>query len=285
MQASGRLIIFRVIGKERSCVQQSHKSCGITGLKHFLAGLPVVFRRGVSDLPVVQFGTSHAKNRVQHVLLADCEGGNVHGLVLEVNKGGTLVVFVIGQDFETEQRGHCATNLRHGGGIDLCLSIVHDHQRPVVEVKSVPVWTASETKLVPKAACKPNVVALAKSFDLVAKWHFHCTDYTVFALYHVIRVPSKLVWQYPGHSSHCGGVNEFSLCVWRGHVVHRDDQDVLAFECLDKGSLVVVINLDHGHAVGKSIVAILTSDGCDSVLAGLQKSLRYVLANSSSCLI
>ena len=73
------------------------------------AGVPLPSRL-FRNTPVNFLGTSHAESGLEHVLLADGEGTNVHDLILQILKAG-FSVRTFGPDGQTEKSGDGATDL------------------------------------------------------------------------------------------------------------------------------------------------------------------------------
>jgi hypothetical protein len=79
-------------------------------------------------------------------------------------------------------------------------------------------------------------------------------------------------------------LDDFALCVARGHDVDCDDEELLAFEGGDHGGFIVVVYVDRFDAVGDCVCAALAGEGGDVVLACCDEGLGEVLPNGASSL-
>jgi hypothetical protein len=107
------LIVLEVtatVGVEDSGVHHLSKSNALAFLHLFDTAHVPLLSWLFGDGPVILFGTSHAESGLQHVLLADGKGVDVHDLVLEVLKAG-FFVRSFRLDGEAEKSSDSTTNL------------------------------------------------------------------------------------------------------------------------------------------------------------------------------
>jgi hypothetical protein len=221
------------LGEEAPRVQQPAKAPHVSGLEELLAGCEALLGGRVGDLPVAAGGAGHAQGRLQHVLLADGEGRDVGGLVLEAGQVRALVVLVIWEDFKAEHGGDSAPDLGHGAGVDLGFAVVQEDQGFLFEVEPVPVWAAPQAEFVPEPTRNTYPGTLAEFFDLVAVFSLPVAEEGIPTDFYVERVSSKLIRQHPGNACSGGSLNELGLSLGGCPHAHSDDEDILALEGLD----------------------------------------------------
>ena len=250
MQTTSDFKIAIALGRRRreepASVHQAAEPRHVALLHELMARREIFLGRRVGDLPVAALVARDAEHRLEHILLANREGGHVGGLVLEARKGGALVVRVIGKHLQAEQRSDCAADLGHGGSIDRDLTIVQERQGAVLEVKPVPVRPAAQAELVPEAVRDADPGALAKLLDLLVELGLDRAENHVLAHFLVQRVAAEVVRQHPGDACGGSGLDELGLRLRRRHDVHGDDEDILALERLDEGLLVAVVDFFRG---------------------------------------
>ena len=176
------------------------------------------------DAPIAGRRARDAHDRVEHVPLADAEGGQVHPAVPEPLQARTrVVVRGLGRDFQAQQRRDAAAALGPSAGVDGRGAVVEEGDGAVAEVEAVEVGPRREAVLVPEAAGDADPGALAQRFDVRAVPGVFFADGDVLAQAGVGLGVAVLVGEDPRNIGGGGGVDEIRLLLWRGQDSHCDD--------------------------------------------------------------
>ena len=150
------LEVTGTVGVKDSGIHHLGKANALTFLDLLGAASVPLLSRLFLNGPVVFFGASHAKSRLQHVFLIDGEGVDKDDFVLEVLKTN-FFVRALGLDGETEESGDSTTNLAivsgfSGNWVDDCRSTCGHVEIEILVSPSSKRVTVRLAKSNPKAA-------------------------------------------------------------------------------------------------------------------------------------
>lgn len=83
-------------------------------------------------------------------------------------------------------------------------------------------------------------------------------------------VRRPVIGQDPWHASLGSSLDNLALSLLRGVSAQGDDERVMAFECLDNGLLLAVVDGFRSNSVGELALAADSRNRCNCVLAGLE---------------
>ena len=114
----------------------------------------------------------------------------------------------------------------------------------------------------------------AVSFDVFSHRYETLTQRGVSTHFFFGEVHTPFVRHDPPDTGFDGGIDELCLALWCCCSGHRDDQNILALQCLDKRGVVAILDsLDVMQSGRHGTRTLWSGDGCDAMFLRLNQGI------------